>query len=87
MAALLSTWASFTKGYDHDGHVGRLWANYGPTSVTSTPDISTEDFTRRTGQGYGLVRPPGYNAGKPWYLPECNAGPDGVDPAKDPEHR
>ena len=38
-----------------------------------------------TGQGYALVRPPGYNAGKPWYLPQCGAGRDGVDPNKDPE--
>lgn len=85
IAGLLSTWSSFTKNYDGIGHLARLWGNFGPTSLTSTPPVDTEAFTKATGQGYALVRPPGYNAGKPWFLPECGAGPEGVDPAKDPE--
>jgi hypothetical protein len=34
-----------------------------------------------------MPRPPGWNEGKPWFLPQCGAGPDAVDPTKDPEDR
>lgn len=37
------------------------------------------------GLEYGFPRPPGTNAGQPWFLPECGAGPDALDPSKDPE--
>jgi hypothetical protein len=59
----------------------------GPTSLTSTPQVSTSLFTQLTGQGYALPRPPGLNAGQPWFLPECGAGPSSVNPAHDPEHQ
>lgn len=36
---------------------------------------------------YGFPRPPGQIAGQPWFLPECGAGPDALDPDKDPEAR
>lgn len=36
---------------------------------------------------YGLPRPPGTNAGQPWFLPQCGAGPEALDPTKDPESR
>jgi ABC-type transporter Mla subunit MlaD len=85
VAGLLSTWSSFAKGYDGMGHIGRIWGNYGPTSATSSPEVKTSAFVKATGQGYALVRPPGYNAGKPWFLPQCGAGHDGIDPSKDPE--
>jgi hypothetical protein len=84
IAGLMSTWTSFTSEHDHVSHFGRLWGNFGPTSLTSTPaDPAT--FTKLTGQNYALVHPPGYNAGKPWFIPECGATADYLDPAKDPE--
>lgn len=85
IAALMSTWLSWSKGFDPDGTIGRVWANFGNIPVSSTPVIDSEDQQKLTGQGYALVRPPGYNAGKPWFLPECGAGPDGLDASKDPE--
>jgi ABC-type transporter Mla subunit MlaD len=39
------------------------------------------------GLTYGFPRPPGTQAGQPWFLPECSAGPDALDPSKDPEAR
>ncbi|MEA2346362.1 MAG: phospholipid/cholesterol/gamma-HCH transport system substrate-binding protein [Thermoleophilaceae bacterium] len=36
---------------------------------------------------YGFPRPPGYLAGQPWFLPQCGAGRDAIDPSKDPESR
>jgi phospholipid/cholesterol/gamma-HCH transport system substrate-binding protein len=84
IAGLLTTWSSWTKNYDQIGHLGRLWGNAGPTSLTSNPTTPAQ-FTRATGQGYALIRPPGYNADQPWYLPRCDATPAGVNAANDPE--
>jgi ABC-type transporter Mla subunit MlaD len=39
------------------------------------------------GLRFGFPRPPGANAGQPWYLPECGAGPDALDASKDREAR
>jgi ABC-type transporter Mla subunit MlaD len=39
------------------------------------------------GLRFGLPRPPGTNAGQPWYLPGCGAGAASLDPAKDREAR
>jgi hypothetical protein len=36
---------------------------------------------------YAMPRPPGLNAGQPWFQPQCGAGPDALDPAKDPERQ
>jgi len=88
IVGLLSQWASFTRNYDGFGHVGRLWANAGPASATSVPPVLTSKaFTDVTGQKYALVRPPGYLAGKPWFIPECGITPDGIDATKDPSDR
>jgi hypothetical protein len=84
IAGLLGTWTSWTKNYDQIAHVGRLWGNAGPSSLTSTP-LTPEAYVKATGQGYAFVRPPGYNAGQPSYLPQCDAGAAGLDPSKDPE--
>jgi ABC-type transporter Mla subunit MlaD len=49
---------------------------------------STADIARAyPGLTYGFPRPPGTQAGQPWFLPECGAGPDALDPSKDPEAR
>jgi ABC-type transporter Mla subunit MlaD len=83
LAGLLSTWSSWTQGYDGLGHVGRLWANAGPSSVTSTP-LTPQQFVQATGQGYALIRPPGYNAGRPAFNPDCGVTAAGLDPADAP---
>lgn len=85
IAGLLSTWSSFTRNYDHISHIGRIWANTGLTSPTSMPNsVMDSDTLAPLGQGYALVRPPGYNAGKPWFIPECGYTEDGLDATKDP---
>jgi phospholipid/cholesterol/gamma-HCH transport system substrate-binding protein len=84
IAALLTTWTSWTKNYDNVGHNGRLWGNLGPTGLTSNPQTPAQ-FTQATGQGYAFVRPPGYNAGQTWFLPQCDAGSAGLNPNADPE--
>lgn len=88
IVGLLTQWASFTRNYDGGGHVGRLQANAGPASLTSVPPAMTSKaFTDATGQKYALIRPPGYLAGKPWFIPECGITAAGIDPTKDPSDR
>jgi ABC-type transporter Mla subunit MlaD len=52
-----------------------------------TPGISTQAFINATGLQYAEPRPPGLSVGQPWFLPQCGAGPDSLNPAKDPENQ
>lgn len=83
-AGVFSTWSSWSQGYDDVSHVGRVFGNAGTAGVTSLP-TNTQQYTSATGQDYALVRPPGFNAGKPWFQPECGVDQSGLDPARDPE--
>jgi ABC-type transporter Mla subunit MlaD len=51
------------------------------------PGIDSELFTKLSGKRYALPRPPGLTTGQPWFHPECGAGPDALDPSKDPEKK
>lgn len=84
IAGLLTTWTSWTQDYDQIGHLGRLDGYAGPSSLTSTP-LTPAQYVALTGQGYAFIRPPGYNAGEPWYQPQCGITAAGVNPAMDPE--
>jgi virulence factor Mce-like protein len=84
VAGLLTKWTSFNQGYDNTGHIGRIWGNAGAAGVTSTP-MTPAQYTSLTGQGYALIRPPGFDAGKPWFQPECGITAAGLDPKQDPE--
>lgn len=85
IAGLLATWSSWPSFYDGTAHYGRVWGNAGLNGPTFYPKpLTPERWTKLTGQRYALVRPPGYNAGQPHFMPECGAGPDGLDPSKDP---
>ncbi len=84
IVGVMSTWSSWSQPYDKDSHVGRIFVNAGLTGVTSNP-LNPAQFTALTGQEYALVRPPGFNAGKPWAQPECGQDGSGLDPAKDPD--
>jgi virulence factor Mce-like protein len=89
MAAFFANWASFGATYDGTGHLARVHAEAGPTALKFTPklgDHTTSTFLNLTGNldSYAMPRPPGYNAGTPWFLPECGAGTRAVDPSQDP---
>ncbi|WP_354700603.1 hypothetical protein DSM112329_00884 [Paraconexibacter sp. AEG42_29] len=84
IAALAQTWSSWTGLYDNIGHTGRLLVDAGASSITSLP-TNSKDFVAATGQGYALIRPPGFSGGKSWFQPECGITADGLDPSKDPE--
>jgi ABC-type transporter Mla subunit MlaD len=51
------------------------------------PGISTQAFINLTGKGYAEPRPPGLSVGQPWFLPQCGAGPNSLNPADDPENQ
>lgn len=86
ITALLMTWADFHSWSDGKDKVLRaqlqsfLPANY--NDVTYTPGTLKKLMPQLR---YGFPRPPGYLADQPWYLPQCGAGPDAVDPSKDQE--
>jgi len=84
---LMSNWSSMGSSFDGLGHYARIQPNTSATASSATPPIDSGPFTRLTGQGYALTRPPGYQAGKPWFMPECGITPDGLDPFKDPSDR
>lgn len=87
VAGFLSNWSSWTKNYDRYDNYGRVRAVEGETSFTDTPDIKTSALTALAGTTYAGLRPPGLNAGKPWFMPECGVGKDVVDPTKDWEDK
>ncbi|HYF27356.1 MAG TPA: MlaD family protein [Baekduia sp.] len=89
IVGMMSNWNSWGQGYDNYAHYARIKGVQGATSYTSYPPIKTDDFLALTGNTleYAMPRPPGLNAGQPWFLPECGAGRDAIDPTKDPEDR
>jgi hypothetical protein len=84
-AALLTTWTSWNQLKDSKGNIGRLWANEGVTSVTSTVGLDAETLTKTGLQNFALVRPPGMNAGTPAFNDSCGVTKRGVTASEDPE--
>lgn len=85
IAGFLVNWTSFNQGYDDVSHFGRIWVNFGLSSVTSLPSgITSADWSALTGAKYALIRPPGLASGTPWFQPQCGAGPEVLDPKNDP---
>jgi ABC-type transporter Mla subunit MlaD len=86
IVAFFSNWADWLSTTDRQDRYGRANAESllpaGYNFDTSTPAQAAAEFP---GLRYGFPRPPGYNAGQPWFLPQCGAGPDALNPADDPE--
>ncbi|MGE4426820.1 MAG: MlaD family protein [Solirubrobacteraceae bacterium] len=86
IAGFVATWKSVGPFYDANGHYGRVQDQAFPfPNDTPLPPAVVHGLIPNL--DYTLVRPPGYSAGTPWFLPECGAGPEGLDPARDPEAR
>ena len=87
-AGFLGTWLSFNSNFDNIGHYARGSNRLSPvppgTPLTTSQVVATQPAGAMT---YAMPRPPGMNAGKPWFLPECGVTEDALDPAKDPETR
>jgi virulence factor Mce-like protein len=87
LAGTLSTWAGFNDNYDAQGHYARTFPLlFNPLLVSGTPQTSAQIVGALEGRlTYAMPRPPGLNAGQPWLLPQCGAGPQSLDPSADPE--
>ena len=71
--------------FDHVGHYGTV--DLIQTSVPPGTTLSSAQAVAASSGAlqYAFPRPPGLSAGKPWFQPQCGAGPDALNPAKDPE--
>lgn len=88
MMSFFSTWGdSLVSGDGRDKYFRATVQALLPAPTNVSGESSADAVKAFPGTRYGFPRPPGYNAGQPWFLPECGAGPDALDPAKDPESR
>jgi ABC-type transporter Mla subunit MlaD len=84
--AFFSNWADWLSTTDHRDRFGRANAeNLLPAGSNANPQTSAQAAAQFPGLTYGFPRPPGANAGQPWFLPQCGAGPEALNPAADPE--
>jgi len=86
IVGLLVTWADFMSWSDGKDKVLRAQIqNYLPANYNAVPMTPAQIAGVHPGLRYGFPRPPGFLAGQPWFQPQCGAGPDAIDPAKDQE--
>jgi virulence factor Mce-like protein len=86
ITAFFSNWGDFISQVDAKDHLIRAnIQSLVPAAAPVMPYDSAEAVRRFPGLRYAFPRPPGYDAGQPWFLPECHAGKDALDPSKDPE--
>ncbi len=86
--AFFSNWGDFHSGTDgNDKMIRAQVQSYGPAFSNLMPINAGQASDLFSGLEYGFPRPPGTVAGQPWFLPECGAGPDALDPHKDTEIR
>jgi virulence factor Mce-like protein len=87
LSGMLGTWTGYNKNFDSGGHYARTFPLlYNPLLTAGIP-LNTATIVNLSGGAihYAMPRPPGLNAGQPWYQPQCGAGPDSLTPSKDPE--
>lgn len=86
LMGLLTTWADFMSWRDtKDKYLRARVENFLPTPENDIGQTPAELKKQYPDLRYGFPRPPGYNAGQPWYIDKCGAGRDAVDPSKDQE--
>jgi ABC-type transporter Mla subunit MlaD len=88
IVAFFTNWGDFLSPTDgRDKYIRATVQQLVPAPQNATSQTSADIAKAFPGLRYAFPRPPGYNAGQPWFLPECGAGRDALDPAKDPESR
>jgi ABC-type transporter Mla subunit MlaD len=83
VAGLATTWSRFLLFEDNQDKHAR--SNFPAFSFNQTRSSSAEVARQFPYLRYGFPQPPGFNAGQPWFLPECHLGPETVDVNQDPE--
>jgi len=84
IAGALGTWAGFAKNYDGLDHYARTLVQAEPYPA-GTNLSSQRVSTLVPGVQYAFPRPPGLNVGQAWLQPQCGAGAQALDAARDPE--
>ncbi|MCW3017351.1 MAG: Mammalian cell entry related domain protein [Solirubrobacterales bacterium] len=90
IAALFSDWAAFQSGSDGRDKFFRanvIVPTAAPINALPKEYNSATASKLFPGLKYGNPLPPGAITGQPWFQPDCNIGPDSLDPTKDPEIR
>ena len=86
--AFFTNWADFLSATDgKDKYIRANVQLLTPAPYNAITGNSADIAKAFPGLRYAFPRPPGLNAGQPWFLPECGAGKDSLDPSKDPEAR
>jgi virulence factor Mce-like protein len=86
IAGMAETWTGFS-GRDADGAYGRVDLTQLPPTVAAGTTIDSQQITTNFKDRvfYAMPRPPGLDAGQPWFLPRCGAGRAALDASQDPE--
>jgi phospholipid/cholesterol/gamma-HCH transport system substrate-binding protein len=88
IAAFFSDWGDFGSWSDGKDKYLRAGLTFNPAAGTNAQlDTSAQAIKAYPGESYAFPSPPGYFAGQPWFLPQCGAGRDALNPAGDPESR
>ncbi|WP_354700102.1 hypothetical protein DSM112329_00365 [Paraconexibacter sp. AEG42_29] len=88
IASFGTLWGSALSNNDgRDNYIRAIPTVSFPAPTNAQYNNSGEALKAFPGATYAFPRPPGTQAGTPWFLPECGAGPDALDPTKDPEAR
>lgn len=87
IVAFASDWADFLSGVDGKDHYFRAQVqSLIPAGINDMPYDSAQMEKVFPWISYVFPPPPGYAAGQPWFLPQCNEGQSALDPNDDPEN-
>jgi phospholipid/cholesterol/gamma-HCH transport system substrate-binding protein len=82
-----SDWGDFISGVDGKDHYFRAQVQtLVPAPANAMPYDSAQMQKLMPWISYVFPPPPGYAAGQPWFLPQCNEGPSTLSAAADPEN-
>jgi phospholipid/cholesterol/gamma-HCH transport system substrate-binding protein len=87
IVAFTSDWGDFLSGVEGKDHYFRAMVQ---SEVPATYNDQIYDSAEMKKAfpwiAYAYPPPPGYAAGQPWFLPQCNEGPDTLNANDDPEN-
>ncbi len=73
-----------TDPNDVDEHGVRAMPEASLAADHADVGLSTKEFIQLAGKDYAQPRPPGLSTGQPWFLPQCGAGENALNPSDDP---
>jgi phospholipid/cholesterol/gamma-HCH transport system substrate-binding protein len=87
IVAFASDWGDFISGVDGKDHYFRAQVQtLVPAPTNAMPYDSAQMKQALPWVSYVFPPPPGYAAGQPWFLPQCNEGPSTLNANDDPEN-